>query len=293
MSTIGDRIRLRRTTGRRGETRYSLRETERSRNIERQQGNSEQNDQEIAPEGKETTVPRRECENLQFEVNANLQDLDRSRSRSADLRLNSRSNVERSRCRLPRRVTSNRRQRSPSHRGSRVSEQVHTSSRRALSEISGNERRSSRYHPYSRGLSWWDNIDREVTDPLPFSAATASVPQPNNPFLSNRGQPLRISREVPRYIHDRSTYDRDAGAERSNDLNMVQFSNNHSFQFPTEQNSSFARAMSAIACNAEVGAQGKFNLVSGGNDNFKEYVSQALALKLNLKTTQQENEKAF
>ena len=51
--------------------------------------------------------------------------------------------------------------------------------------------------------------------------------------------------------------------------------------------------MGAIAYNAEVGAQGKFNLVSGGNDNFKEYVSQALALKLNLKTTQQANEKAL
>ena len=73
---------------------------------------------------------------------------------------------------------------------------------------------------------------------------------------------------------------------------MVQFSNNHSFQFPAEQNSSFARAMGAIACNAEVGPQGKFNLVSGGNDNFREYVSQALALKLNLKTTQQANERS-
>ena len=34
-------------------------------------------------------------------------------------------------------------------------------------------------------------------------------------------------------------------------------------------------------------------LVSWGNNNFKEYVSQALALKLNLKTTQQANEKAL
>ena len=74
---------------------------------------------------------------------------------------------------------------------------------------------------------------------------------------------------------------------------MAQFSDNRSFQFPTEQNGSFTRAMSAIAGNAEVGAQGKFNLVSGGNDNFNDYVSQALALKLNLKTTQQANEKAL
>ena len=68
---------------------------------------------------------------------------------------------------------------------------------------------------------------------------------------------------------------------------------NSPFQFPTEQKGSFARAMSAIACNAEVGAQGRFNSVSGGNDTFKEYVSQALALKLNLKTNQQANEKAL
>ena len=47
--------------------------------------------------------------------------------------------------------------------------------------------------------------------------------------------------------------------------------------------------MSAIACNAEVDAQGRLNLVPGENDTFKEYDSHALALKLNLKTTQQAN----
>ena len=51
--------------------------------------------------------------------------------------------------------------------------------------------------------------------------------------------------------------------------------------------------MSSIACNAEAGAKGVFNLVSQGNDSFKEHVSQALALKLNLKTTQQANEKVL
>ena len=42
---------------------------------------------------------------------------------------------------------------------------------------------------------------------------------------------------------------------------MPPFSTSRSFQFPTEQNGSFARAMSAIECNAEVGAQGRFNLI--------------------------------
>ena len=52
--------------------------------------------------------------------------------------------------------------------------------------------------------------------------------------------------------------------------------------------------MSAIANNAEAGAKGVFNLVSGGGDDtFKETVTQALALKLNLKTNQQANERAL
>ena len=51
--------------------------------------------------------------------------------------------------------------------------------------------------------------------------------------------------------------------------------------------------MSAIANNAEAGAKGVFNLVSGGDDTFKETVTQALALKLNLKTNQQANERAL
>ena len=51
--------------------------------------------------------------------------------------------------------------------------------------------------------------------------------------------------------------------------------------------------MSAIACNAEAGAKGVFNLVSNGEDSFKEHVTQALALKLNLKTNQQANERSL
>ena len=51
--------------------------------------------------------------------------------------------------------------------------------------------------------------------------------------------------------------------------------------------------MSAIACNAGAGAKGVFNLVSRGEDSFKEQVTQALALKLNLKTNQQANERSL
>ena len=52
--------------------------------------------------------------------------------------------------------------------------------------------------------------------------------------------------------------------------------------------------MSSIACNAEFHAKGMFShLVKGGEDNFRDQLSQALALKLNFKTTQQANEKAL
>ena len=52
----------------------------------------------------------------------------------------------------------------------------------------------------------------------------------------------------------------------------------HLWNFPTNSDGTFARAMSAIACNAEAGAKGVFNLVSRGEDSFKEKVTQALAL---------------
>ena len=51
--------------------------------------------------------------------------------------------------------------------------------------------------------------------------------------------------------------------------------------------------MSSIACNAESDARGVFDLASQGKDSFKEQIGQALALKLNLKTSQQANEKVL
>ena len=49
------------------------------------------------------------------------------------------------------------------------------------------------------------------------------------------------------------------------------------YEFPTNPLGSFAQAMSSIACNAEAGAKGVFNLVSQGDDSFLEHVSQAFA----------------
>ena len=52
--------------------------------------------------------------------------------------------------------------------------------------------------------------------------------------------------------------------------------------------------MSSIACNAEFLTKGTFsNIMKGGADNFSGQLSQALALQLNFKTTQQANEKAL
>ena len=51
--------------------------------------------------------------------------------------------------------------------------------------------------------------------------------------------------------------------------------------------------MSSIACNAESEARGVFELASQGTDSFNEQLGQALALKLNLKTSQQANEKVL
>ena len=55
----------------------------------------------------------------------------------------------------------------------------------------------------------------------------------------------------------------------------------------------FEQAMKAIATNAEARTKGVFTGISGGEDNFKEQFAQALALKLNFKTSQQANEKAL
>ena len=65
------------------------------------------------------------------------------------------------------------------------------------------------------------------------------------------------------------------------------------FQFPTDPKGGFASAMSAIACNAGAEAKGIFSNLPKGGEHFKDEFAQALALKLNLTTTQRANEKAL
>ena len=55
----------------------------------------------------------------------------------------------------------------------------------------------------------------------------------------------------------------------------------------------FAQVMTSIACNAESEARGVFDLASQGKDSFNEQIGQVLAIKLNLKTNQQANEKVL
>ena len=54
-----------------------------------------------------------------------------------------------------------------------------------------------------------------------------------------------------------------------------------------------AQVMTSIAGNAESKARGVFNVASEGKDSFNEHLGQALALKLNIKTSQQANEKVL
>ena len=63
------------------------------------------------------------------------------------------------------------------------------------------------------------------------------------------------------------------------------------YQFPTSLGGRFARVMSAIANNPETGATGIGGQDNYTDDNFKREISQALAIKLNLKTRQHANDK--
>ena len=66
------------------------------------------------------------------------------------------------------------------------------------------------------------------------------------------------------------------------------------YEFPTRPEGKFAQAMSSVACNPVEGAKGEvLSSLSHINDNFNEQVSQALAIKSNLKTAHHANEKAL
>ena len=66
------------------------------------------------------------------------------------------------------------------------------------------------------------------------------------------------------------------------------------YDFPTDPEGNFARAMKANATNAGAKAKGIFSDVSGGGDEtFRDVFEQALALKSNLTTAQRANEKTL
>ena len=62
------------------------------------------------------------------------------------------------------------------------------------------------------------------------------------------------------------------------------------YDFPTNPEGKFAQAMINIACNPSHGAKGPVPYDFGSYNSFSEQVSQALAIKLNLKTVQQAND---
>ena len=65
------------------------------------------------------------------------------------------------------------------------------------------------------------------------------------------------------------------------------------FTFPTEPRSTFTQALSSIVQGTGVSPSGQGELAYTSNDNFKDYLTQALAAKLNIKSAQQVNEKSL
>ena len=77
-------------------------------------------------------------------------------------------------------------------------------------------------------------------------------------------------------------------------MQSEQLGRDRGFEFPTRPEGRFAQVMSSVACKPEAKAKGE--VVSNfayPNDTFSEQVSQALAIKLNLRTSQHANEKAL
>ena len=66
----------------------------------------------------------------------------------------------------------------------------------------------------------------------------------------------------------------------------------NTYSYPTMFNGKFAQAMSTIARNPDSGIPGKVT-ANHLDDNFKTEVSQALAIKLDLKTRQHAHKKMF
>ena len=99
-----------------------------------------------------------------------------------------------------------------------------------------------------------------------------SRPKEGNPFLERKGESKPRTEEVPKSSTQAQSAD---------------------YLFPTHPQGDFATAMSAIACNAGDNTKGTFSNLSQGGEPFKDELAQALALKLNLTTTQRTNEKAL
>ena len=70
-------------------------------------------------------------------------------------------------------------------------------------------------------------------------------------------------------------------------------SGNNIFQFPSRVGGRFARAMSAISLNSEAAASGIGTELNHTDNKFRQAVTQALAIKMNLKTHQHANEKVL
>ena len=153
MTTIGDRIRIRRIKGKRGD-RYSLCQEQPSRASEPNQDIPEEKEQEVERvETRAETNPQRQKDHYHIDL-TELEHVRSSSSISFGATQHHQRYKERSRSRVPRRESGGRQLRDEAYRYPREPAQGYSSSRREIPDNGGAGRWRSRHHPYTRGLSW-------------------------------------------------------------------------------------------------------------------------------------------
>ena len=117
--------------------------------------------------------------------------------------------------------------------------------------------------------------------------------KPDDRRRSNSRYRPRRSANKPSEYYGNLSWSANRSPEEWNPFQRPSSGREHNAQPGLAGSGGFLQAMNAIATNAEAHTKGVFTGISGGEDNFKEEFAQALALKLNFKTSQQANEKAL
>ena len=208
---------------------------------------------------------------------------DRPKSRSSTKEKSHQSNRGRDQ-----RSSRSRRRRSRSRQRSRVGRSHNRRGRRSeeVREITSRSRHGNRAdHGSRRGRSKPD--DRRRTRSRRGRSKPDDRRRTRSPY-----RPVR-SADRPTGYYDHPSWSVKRSPEERNPFQRPRSDGKHNTQPGLAGSGGFLQAMNAIATNAEAHTKGVFSGISGGDDNFKEQFAQALALKLNFKTTQQANEKAL